>query len=81
MQINIKLGKNFTTQFNRLMNDYGEEMAILNGFGDDQLSYTDFIDNFIDKQTVADASIDGNANVGTKDICSLVTEMNKPHSK
>lgn len=81
MQINIKLGKNFTTQFNRLMNDYGEEMAMLNGFGDDQLSYTDFIDNFIDKQTVADASIDGNANVGTKDICSLVTEMNKPHSK
>jgi hypothetical protein len=30
---------------------------------------------------VADASIDGNANVGTKDITSLTTEMNKPHSK
>jgi ribonucleoside-triphosphate reductase len=81
MQINIKLNKNFTTQFNKLASEYGEEMAILNGFGDDQLSYTDFIDNFIDKTTVADASIDGNANVATKDICSLETEMNKPHGK
>lgn len=81
MNINIKLDKNFTTQFNKLSNEYGTEMARLNGFADEQLSYTDFIDNFVDKQTVADASIDGNANVGTKDICSLMAEMNKPHSK
>lgn len=45
------------------------------------MSYNSFIDNFIDKKTVADASIDGNANVGTKDICSLTVEMSKPHSK
>lgn len=81
MNINIKLDKNFTTAFNRLMEEYGTDMAKLNGFSDEQLSYTDFIDNFVDKQTVADASIDGNANVGTKDICSLTTEMSKPHSK
>ena len=81
MEINIKLNKNFTTAFNRMMNEYGEELAILNGFSDEQLSYTDFIDNFVDKQTVSDASIDGNANVGTKDICSLEAEMSKPHSK
>ena len=31
--------------------------------------------------TVADASIDGNANVGHKDIVSLENEMSKPHSK
>ena len=81
MEINIKLDKNFTTQYNKLINEYGTEMARLNGFSDEQLSYTDFIDNFVDKQTVADASIDGNANVGTKDICSLTAEMSKPHSK
>lgn len=81
MEINIKLNKNFATAFNKLLNEYGEEMAKLNGFSDEQLSYTDFIDNFVDKQTVADASIDGNANVGTKDICSLTAEMSKPHSK
>lgn len=81
MDINIRLNKNFTTAFNKMLNEYGEEMAKLNGFSDSQLSYTDFIDNFVDKQTVADASIDGNANAGTKDICSLDTEMSKPHSK
>ena len=81
MEINIKLNKNFTTAFNKMLNEYGEEMAKLNGFSDEQLSYTDFIDNFVDKQTVADASIDGNANAGTKDIRSLEAEMSKPHSK
>ena len=81
MNINIKLDKNFTMQFNKLYNEFGTELAKLNGFADEQLSYTDFIDNFVDKQTVADASIDGNANVGTKDICSLESEMSKPHSK
>lgn len=81
MNINIKLSKNFTTCFNKLLEDYGTEMAMLNGLSDEQLSYTDFIDNFVDKQTVADASIDGNANVGHKDIVSLENEMSKPHSK
>lgn len=81
MNINIKLDRNFTTCFNKLLDEYGTEMAELNGFGEKQLSYTDFIDNFVDKQTVADASIDGNANVGHKDIVSLENEMSKPHSK
>lgn len=82
MDIQVKLSKNFTTQFNKLQSEFGEEMARMNGFGDNQLSYVDFIDNFVDKQAaVADASIDGNANVGTKDICSLTAEMSKPHSK
>ena len=79
--INIRLGKNFTTQFNKMLNEYGEEMAKLNGFADEQLSYTDFIDAFIDKNTVADVSIDGNANVGSKDMRTLMNEMPKPHRK
>ena len=81
MDISIKLNKNFTTAFNKMLNDYGEDMARINGFSDEQLSYTDFIDNFIDKQTVADASIDGNSNVGHKDIVTLEKEMPKPHEK
>lgn len=81
MNINIRLVKNFTTQFNKMLSEYGEEMAKLNGFSDAQLSYTDFIDNFVDKQVVADSSIDGNSNVGHKDIVSLENEMSKPHSK
>ena len=81
MLINLKLNKNFTTAFNRLSNEYGTDMVELNGFSEEQLSWTDFLDNFVSKETVADATIDGNANIGTKDVCSLESEMSKPHSK
>ena len=81
MDIRVRLSKNFQTAYNRLSEKYGEEMAYLNGFGDKQLSYTDFIDNFIDKDTVADASVDGNSNVGNKDMRTLMNEMPKPHRK
>lgn len=81
MNLNIKLDKNFTTQYNKLQAEYGTYIARLNGFDDNQLSYTDFIDNFIDEKIVADASIDGNSNVRRKDIVTLLTEMPKPHRK
>lgn len=81
MNLNIKLDEDFADLFITLKVGFGEELARLNGFSDEQLNYTDFIDNFIDKKVVADASIDGNANVGHKDIVSLENEMSKPHSK
>ena len=81
MDIKVRLNKNFATAYNKMSEKYGEELAYLNGFGDEQLSYTDFIDNFIDKDTVADASVDGNANVGHKDMRTLLNEMPKPHRK
>lgn len=81
MDIKVRLDKNFTTAYNRMSDKYGEELAYLNGFGDKQLSYTDFIDNFIDKDTVADVSVDGNSNVGNKDMRTLMNEMPKPHRK
>ncbi len=81
MNINIKLNKNFTTQYNKLQEEFGTDIAKINGFDDNQLSHTDFIDNFIDRPTVADASIDGNSNVSHKDIVTLEKEMPKPHEK
>lgn len=81
MNINIRLNKNFTTQYNRLQDEFGTYIAKINGFDDGQLSYTDFIDNFVDQSTVADASIDGNSNVSHKDIVTLEKEMPKPHEK
>jgi ribonucleoside-triphosphate reductase len=81
MNINVRLNKNFTTQYNKMQVEYGEEFAKINGFADEQLSYTDFIDNFIDKDTVADVSVDGNANVGNKDMRTLMNEMPKSHRK
>jgi len=81
LNINIRLNKNFTTQYNKLQDEFGTDIAKINGFDDGQLSYTDFIDNFVDQSTVADASIDGNSNVSHKDIVTLEKEMPKPHEK
>ena len=81
MEISIKLNKNFTTQYNKLQAEFGTDVARINGFDDGQLSYTDFLDNFVAETTVADASIDGNSNVGHKDIVTLEKEMPKPHEK
>ena len=81
MNISVKLNKNFTTTFNKLLTNYGEEFAKLNGLDESQLNYTDFIDNFALADTVADASIDGSSNVGHKDIVTLFGEMPKPHRK
>ena len=81
MQVDIELRRNFISAYNKMQNEYGEEMARLNGFAPEQLNYTEFIDHFIDTDTVADASVDGNANVGNKDIVTLMSEMSKPHKK
>lgn len=83
MQINVKLDQGFTDQFYELSKKYGDEMRNLNGLSEGQLNFTEFIDYFVDKNSknVADASIDGNSNVGTKDVTSLLNEMNKPHMK
>lgn len=81
MNINVKLNKNFTTQYNKLQEEFGTDIAHINGFDDGQLSYTDFIDNFVDETIVADVSIDGSSNATKKDIVSLEKEMPKPHQK
>lgn len=86
MNINIKLDPNFENSIKEIMSEVTDEkdrktLAILNGLAPEQLDYTWFIDNFIDNQTVADASIDGNSNISQKDIVTLENEMSKPHSK
>ena len=81
MNVNIRLSKNFVTQYNKLQAEFGTDIAKINGFDDGQLSYTDFIENFVDTSVVADASIDGNSNVTRKDIVTLLNEMPKPHRK
>ena len=81
MKINIKLDPDFSYELTKLKSQYGEEFAKLNGLADEQLDYTDFIDNFIDTKTVADASVDANANVNQKNVVTLLNEMGKPHQK
>lgn len=81
MLINIKTDKNFTIAYNKLVDKYGEKFQMLNGFHDSQMNYSDFIDGFVDNNNVADVTIDSNANVGNKDIRSLLSEKGKSHDK
>lgn len=81
MDIKLKLNKNFVTCMNKMEAKYGEEFCRINGFHNDNLNFTDFIDNFVDSDSVADVSIDSNANSSTKDIKTLDSDMKKPHTK
>ena len=81
MKINIKLNKNFQTQFNKMVEKYGEEFLKLQGLDESTLSFTDFIEGFIDSDNVANTSIDANANIAQKDIVTLLSEMAKPDQK
>lgn len=83
MKIDINLDNDFEKQVNKLKEKYGEEITRINGFSDEQLDYTCFIDNFVDSETVSQATIDESANIstGTKDVRNLLDEMSKPHSK
>jgi len=81
MEYKTKLDRNFTIKYNQLIDTYGEEMAKLNGLSSNQLSLTNFIDGFANVGSVADASIDGSANVHSKDIVSLLHEMPKSEQK
>ena len=57
-------------------------MAYFNGFGEDQLSDAEFVDNFCDEPVVGDMSVDPSSNVSKrKDIVTLLTEMPKPRRK
>jgi len=81
MDIKMKLNKNFVSCLNKLKEKYGEEFEKINGFHQSNLNYTDFIDNFIDTKNPVDATIDSNSNSSTKDIRSLLSEIDKPHTK
>lgn len=81
MNVNIKMKKNFQTQFTKMAEIYGEEFLKLQGLNDEKLSFTDFIDGFIDADNVANASVDANANIAQKDIVTMLSEMAKPHQK
>lgn len=81
--MDIKL--NFDLEFAKFMEEvkekYGEKFAMMNGFSDSNLNFTDFIDNFIKSSSVADTTIDANANSTTMDVRTMLSDMVKPHTK
>jgi len=80
MNIPIKVSKDFEKSIHSVMERYGEDFEYLNGFHESQLNFSDFIDNFVDKN-VADVTIDANANASNKDIRSMLSEKGKSHDK
>ena len=81
MEIELKLSKDFERTLEDLKKKYGEDFEYINGVHPSQLDFSEFIDNFVDKQTVADASIDPNANASHKDIRSFMREKAKSEEK
>lgn len=81
MNLSVDLNKDFERFFDKLKEEYGDDFLQLNGLNDEKLSFTNFLDTFIDSKTVADASVDGSSNVGQKDIVTLRSEMGKPQEK
>jgi len=81
MEITIKIDKDFERCLDGLCKKYGEEFEYINGLHPSQLDFSEFIDKFVDRNTLADASIDPNANANHKDIRSFMTEKGKSEDK
>lgn len=80
--IKLKLYQPFVVALNKMKNKYGEDFEKLNGFHLSNLNFSDFIDNFIDKNNnIVDISVNPNANSDIKDITSLIHNMTEPHCK
>ena len=81
MQIEMIFDRDFERCINHLEDTYGVAFTELNSVSPRYLSFSTYIDNFVDSQTVADVSADGSSNVTHKDIVTLRSEMSKPHEK
>jgi ribonucleoside-triphosphate reductase len=81
LEINIKLNKDFERCLEDLKKKYGEDFEYINGVHPSQLDYSEFINNFVRKDTLADISIDPNANANHRDIRSFMSEKGKSADK
>ena len=81
MDITLKLSKDFERCLEDLKKKYGEDFEYINGVHPSQLDFSEFLDNFVTNDTMADATIDPNANARHKDIRSFMTEKGKSEDK
>lgn len=81
MEISLRLSKDFERCLEDLKKKYGEDFEYLNGVHPNQLDYSEFLDKFVAQDTMADATIDPNANASHKDIRSFITEKGKSEDK
>lgn len=81
MNIELRLSKDFERTLDSLRVKYSEDFEYINGLHPSQLDYTEFLDKFIDNKTLADTTIDPNANANHKDLRSFLTEKGKASDK
>lgn len=79
--LKLSLDSQFEEKMKELKSKYGEEMMVIEGMSDSQFDTTQFFANFMNNNTVADASIDDNANVTGKSINTMINESQKPFLK
>ena len=77
----LSLDNQFADKLSKLQSKYGEEMMKIEGMSNSQLDTTQFFANFMKNNTVADASIDDNANVTGRSINTMINESQKPFLK
>ena len=81
MDIGIKLNPDFERCLQILTDKYGNDFLFINGIHPSQLDFSEFLDKFVSKSTLADATIDPNANANYRDVRSFMTEKAKSEDK
>lgn len=81
MEISLNLNKDFERTLDQLRTEFGTDFEFINGVHPSQLDYSEFLNNFVKTTTVADATIDPNANASHRDIRSFMTEKGKSSDK
>ena len=81
MDITLKLNKDFERCLEDLKKKYGEDFEYISGIHSSQLDFSEFLNKFIDNKTMADSTIDPNANANHRDIRSFMTEKAKSEDK
>ncbi len=81
MNIEIKLNKDFERCLEDLKKKYGEDFEYINGLHPSQQDCSEFLNKFVGNDTLADSTIDPNANANHKDIRSFMTEKGKSQDK
>lgn len=71
----------FNETMERMYSKYGERMMKMEGQSVSDLDTCHFFQKFLETDIVADATIDDNANVTSKNISTMLTEAMKPHKK
>ena len=81
MEIKLNLNPDFERTLEALRTKYASDFEFINGVHPSQLDYSEFLNNFVKNDTLADTTVDPNANANHKDVRSFITEKGKASDK